>query len=263
MEVMEGPLNLAHQQSRRADRLLAAGKYEEAISCHKKASAYLSEAMKLTQSEQGVNLRPPVLTEWPCVDVLWVSEAQPSLIPLWPAWTPCVCGGRDCCGWERPLAQPRPSCFEKRRGSVELPTQLGCRWGCSGRATPSSCCSSRRGGRGRSASSGSRPSAARTGRRPPSCRRRTGPPRTTPRAGAPFSRRSTALPPRSARPGCRACLTGTRTRCCSCCSGRASRPSRAPAARRPRMRRPSERSRPPRSPTWSGTCSSSWPRMKD
>nr|XP_005898534.1 PREDICTED: nuclear receptor-binding factor 2 isoform X3 [Bos mutus] len=53
MEVMEGPLNLAHQQSRRADRLLAAGKYEEAISCHKKAAAYLSEAMKLTQSEQA------------------------------------------------------------------------------------------------------------------------------------------------------------------------------------------------------------------
>ncbi|XP_011228560.1 nuclear receptor-binding factor 2 isoform X1 [Ailuropoda melanoleuca] len=53
MEVMEGPLNLAHQQSRRADRLLAAGKFEEAISCHKKASAYLSEAMKLTQSEQA------------------------------------------------------------------------------------------------------------------------------------------------------------------------------------------------------------------
>ena len=43
---------MAHQQSRRADRLLAAGKYEEAISCHKKAAAYLSEAMKLTQSEQ-------------------------------------------------------------------------------------------------------------------------------------------------------------------------------------------------------------------
>ncbi|XP_006915655.1 nuclear receptor-binding factor 2 isoform X1 [Pteropus alecto] len=53
MEVMEGPLNLAHQHSRRADRLLAAGKYEEAISCHKKAAAYLSEAMKLTQSEQA------------------------------------------------------------------------------------------------------------------------------------------------------------------------------------------------------------------
>uniref|UniRef100_A0A8C2VKG6 Nuclear receptor binding factor 2 n=2 Tax=Chinchilla lanigera TaxID=34839 RepID=A0A8C2VKG6_CHILA len=43
----------AHQQSRRADRLLAAGKYEEAISCHKKAAAYLCEAMKLTQSEQA------------------------------------------------------------------------------------------------------------------------------------------------------------------------------------------------------------------
>uniref|UniRef100_U3IV07 Nuclear receptor-binding factor 2 n=1 Tax=Anas platyrhynchos platyrhynchos TaxID=8840 RepID=U3IV07_ANAPP len=53
MEVMEGPLNLAHQQSRKADRLLAAGKYEEAISCHKKAAAYLTEAMKLTQSEQA------------------------------------------------------------------------------------------------------------------------------------------------------------------------------------------------------------------
>lgn len=53
MEVMEGPLNQAHQQSRRADRLLAAGKYEEAISCHKKAAACLCEAMKLTQSEQA------------------------------------------------------------------------------------------------------------------------------------------------------------------------------------------------------------------
>lgn len=53
MEVMEGPLNQAHQQSRQADRLLAVGKYEEAISCHKKAEAYLSEAMKLTQSEQA------------------------------------------------------------------------------------------------------------------------------------------------------------------------------------------------------------------
>lgn len=50
---MEGPLNLAHQQSRKADRLLASGKYEEAISCHKKAAAYLSDAMKLTQSEQA------------------------------------------------------------------------------------------------------------------------------------------------------------------------------------------------------------------
>ncbi|XP_068053179.1 nuclear receptor-binding factor 2 isoform X2 [Anomalospiza imberbis] len=44
---------MAHQQSRKADRLLAAGKYEEAISCHKKAAGYLTDAMKLTQSEQA------------------------------------------------------------------------------------------------------------------------------------------------------------------------------------------------------------------
>ncbi|XP_042316094.1 nuclear receptor-binding factor 2 [Sceloporus undulatus] len=53
MEVMEGPLNLAHQQSRKADRSLAVGKYEEAVSCHKKAAAYLLEAMKLTRSDQA------------------------------------------------------------------------------------------------------------------------------------------------------------------------------------------------------------------
>uniref|UniRef100_A0A8D2F3F5 Nuclear receptor-binding factor 2 MIT domain-containing protein n=1 Tax=Theropithecus gelada TaxID=9565 RepID=A0A8D2F3F5_THEGE len=57
MEVMEGPLNLAHQQSRRADRLLAAGKYEEAISCHKKAAAYLSEAMKNGASLFHISLK--------------------------------------------------------------------------------------------------------------------------------------------------------------------------------------------------------------
>uniref|UniRef100_A0A8C5MAG5 Nuclear receptor binding factor 2 n=1 Tax=Leptobrachium leishanense TaxID=445787 RepID=A0A8C5MAG5_9ANUR len=43
----------AHQQSRKADRFLASGKYEEAIACHKKAAAYLSEAKKLTPSEQA------------------------------------------------------------------------------------------------------------------------------------------------------------------------------------------------------------------
>ncbi|XP_053306485.1 nuclear receptor-binding factor 2 [Spea bombifrons] len=53
MEVMESPLNLAHQQSRKADRFLATGKYEEAIACHKKAAAYLLEAKRLTQSEQA------------------------------------------------------------------------------------------------------------------------------------------------------------------------------------------------------------------
>ncbi|XP_048844079.1 nuclear receptor-binding factor 2b [Brienomyrus brachyistius] len=53
MEVLESPLNLAHQQSRRADRLLVAGKYEEAISCHRKAADLLEEAMKLTKCEQA------------------------------------------------------------------------------------------------------------------------------------------------------------------------------------------------------------------
>ncbi|XP_041066471.1 nuclear receptor-binding factor 2b isoform X1 [Carcharodon carcharias] len=54
MDVMESPLNLAHQQSRKAERMLAAGKYAEAIDCHGKASDHLGEAMKLTQSEQAL-----------------------------------------------------------------------------------------------------------------------------------------------------------------------------------------------------------------
>ncbi|KAG5855404.1 hypothetical protein ANANG_G00048710 [Anguilla anguilla] len=53
MEVVESPLNLAHQQSRKADRLLAVGKYEEAIACHGKAADLLKEAMKLTHCEQA------------------------------------------------------------------------------------------------------------------------------------------------------------------------------------------------------------------
>lgn len=53
MEVVESPLNLAHQQSRKADRLVSAGKYEEAISCHAKAADLLSEAMKTTECEQA------------------------------------------------------------------------------------------------------------------------------------------------------------------------------------------------------------------
>ncbi|GAA6068601.1 nuclear receptor-binding factor 2b, partial [Tachysurus ichikawai] len=43
----------AHQQCRKADRLLAAGKYEEAISCHRRAADLLKEAMKLTECEQA------------------------------------------------------------------------------------------------------------------------------------------------------------------------------------------------------------------
>ncbi|KPP75457.1 nuclear receptor-binding factor 2-like, partial [Scleropages formosus] len=43
----------AHQQSRKADRLLVAGKYEEAIACHGKAAGLLEEAITLTQCEQA------------------------------------------------------------------------------------------------------------------------------------------------------------------------------------------------------------------
>lgn len=53
MEVLDSPLNLAHQQCRKADRLLAAGKFEDAISCHRKAAELLQEAMKLTECEQA------------------------------------------------------------------------------------------------------------------------------------------------------------------------------------------------------------------
>ncbi|XP_066520995.1 nuclear receptor-binding factor 2b [Hoplias malabaricus] len=53
MEVVDSPLNLAHQQCRKAERFLAAGKYEEAISCHRKAEDLLKDAMKLTECEQA------------------------------------------------------------------------------------------------------------------------------------------------------------------------------------------------------------------
>ncbi|CAL1600200.1 unnamed protein product [Knipowitschia caucasica] len=53
MEVADSPLNLAHQQSRKAERLVAAGKYEEAILCHRKAADLLSEALKSSHVEQA------------------------------------------------------------------------------------------------------------------------------------------------------------------------------------------------------------------
>ncbi|CAN9508640.1 unnamed protein product [Ophioblennius macclurei] len=53
MEVLDSPLNLAHQQSRKADRLVAAGKYEDAISCHARAAELLTDAMATTECEQA------------------------------------------------------------------------------------------------------------------------------------------------------------------------------------------------------------------
>lgn len=51
---MESPLNLAHTFSRRADMLSKNKKYDEAISCHRKAAEYLSEAMLQTNNSVGV-----------------------------------------------------------------------------------------------------------------------------------------------------------------------------------------------------------------
>ncbi|KAK2910758.1 nuclear receptor-binding factor 2b isoform X1 [Channa argus] len=53
MEVVDSPLNLAHQQCRKAERLLATGKYKEAIACHGKAADLLTDAMKTTECEQA------------------------------------------------------------------------------------------------------------------------------------------------------------------------------------------------------------------
>ncbi|XP_036402813.1 nuclear receptor-binding factor 2-like [Megalops cyprinoides] len=53
MEVLPNPLNRAHQWGRKAERLLAAGEYEEAISCHGEAADLLMEAMNLTPCEQA------------------------------------------------------------------------------------------------------------------------------------------------------------------------------------------------------------------
>lgn len=52
MEVMDSPLNQAHYNSRKADRLVAKEKYEEAILCHGQAAELLKEALTKTQNEQ-------------------------------------------------------------------------------------------------------------------------------------------------------------------------------------------------------------------
>ncbi|WAR22168.1 NRBF2-like protein [Mya arenaria] len=43
---MDAPLNLAHQQGRKADMLCKAGKFDEAIACHNRAAEYILEAMQ-------------------------------------------------------------------------------------------------------------------------------------------------------------------------------------------------------------------------
>lgn len=46
---MDAPLNLAHQQGRKADCLLKNGKFEEAIMCHNRAAEFILEAMQQTK----------------------------------------------------------------------------------------------------------------------------------------------------------------------------------------------------------------------
>uniref|UniRef100_A0A3P8VRT0 Nuclear receptor binding factor 2b n=1 Tax=Cynoglossus semilaevis TaxID=244447 RepID=A0A3P8VRT0_CYNSE len=53
MEVVESPLNMAHQQCRKAERLVTSGKYEEAIACHVKAADLLTDALKKTECDQA------------------------------------------------------------------------------------------------------------------------------------------------------------------------------------------------------------------
>lgn len=50
---MDTPLNLAHQQQRKADSFLKLGKYDESISCHQKATDLLKEALMQTSSEKA------------------------------------------------------------------------------------------------------------------------------------------------------------------------------------------------------------------
>lgn len=47
-QVVKSACLQAHQQCRKADRLLAAGKYEEAISCHGKAAGKFCDMYSIT-----------------------------------------------------------------------------------------------------------------------------------------------------------------------------------------------------------------------
>lgn len=48
INMMDSPLNLAHQQGRKADTLIKTGKYDEAIACHNRAAELILEAMQQT-----------------------------------------------------------------------------------------------------------------------------------------------------------------------------------------------------------------------
>ncbi|XP_064631184.1 nuclear receptor-binding factor 2-like [Lineus longissimus] len=52
--MMEGPLNLAHLQGRKAEQYLAAGKFDDAIACHQRAAEYLDEALSTTTKNNAL-----------------------------------------------------------------------------------------------------------------------------------------------------------------------------------------------------------------
>ncbi|KAK2815455.1 hypothetical protein Q5P01_025922 [Channa striata] len=88
MEVVDSPLNLAHQQCRKAERLLAAGKYEKAIACHGKAADLLTDAMKTTECEQArlsMELqRDSHLKQQSLIQERWKREARREAIKAQP-----------------------------------------------------------------------------------------------------------------------------------------------------------------------------------
>ncbi|XP_077992253.1 uncharacterized protein LOC144446380 [Glandiceps talaboti] len=55
MMATEAPLNLAHQQDRKAERYLNVGRFQDAISCHQRAAEYIQEAMKKTAVKQALS----------------------------------------------------------------------------------------------------------------------------------------------------------------------------------------------------------------
>ncbi|KAL5022483.1 hypothetical protein ScPMuIL_001638 [Solemya velum] len=52
---MDSPLNLAHQQSRKADLMLKAGRFQEATSCHQRAAEHLLEALHTSTCRQATD----------------------------------------------------------------------------------------------------------------------------------------------------------------------------------------------------------------
>ncbi|KAJ3607568.1 hypothetical protein NHX12_024619 [Muraenolepis orangiensis] len=111
MEVEDSPLNLAHQQSRKADRLLAAGKYEDAISCHSRAAALLTDAMKLTECEQArlsmeLQKDSHIKQQW-LIQERWKREARR--------------GAAKTSALARPVSDPAPATLSPATPSPPLP----------------------------------------------------------------------------------------------------------------------------------------------